>query len=77
MLAAPVDSKNVNENGVVGDWEIVKETTSKGDGWIRQRAQPLLTEKLLMKTEPLPSPKLSTKPIPKLTRGFVTTNNTC
>jgi hypothetical protein len=43
VLAAPVDSQKVNENWVDADWEIVNETTSKGDAWIRQRAQPLLT----------------------------------
>jgi len=43
VLAAPVDLENINENGVGGDWEIINETTSKGDVWIRQRAQPLLT----------------------------------
>ena len=34
VLAAPVHSEKVNENGVGGDWEIVKETSSKGDAWI-------------------------------------------
>jgi len=58
-LVAPVDSENVNE------------TTSKRDAWIRQRAQPLFTQKQSMKTEPLPSPKSSKKSIPMVTRGFV------
>jgi hypothetical protein len=40
---SPVDSEKDNENWVGGVWEIVKETTSKGDAWIHQRAQPLLT----------------------------------
>jgi hypothetical protein len=43
VLAAPVDSENVNENRVCADWEIVNETTSKGDAWICQGAQPRLT----------------------------------
>jgi len=43
VLAAPVDSENVIENGVGADWEIVNETTSKGDAWTHQHAQPLLT----------------------------------
>jgi len=30
-LAAPVHPKKVNEIGVGGDWEIINETTSKGD----------------------------------------------
>ena len=64
-LAAPVDSEKVNE------------TTSKGDVWIRQRAQPLLTEKQSMKTEPLPTPKSSPKSIPKVTRGFLSAHSPC
>jgi hypothetical protein len=43
VLAARVDSEKVNENWVGGDWEIVNEISSKGDNWIIQRAQPLLT----------------------------------
>jgi hypothetical protein len=39
----PVDSVKVNKNRVGADWEIVNETTSKGDTLIRQRAKPLLT----------------------------------
>jgi len=42
-LTASVDSEKVNENRVSGNREIVNETTSKGDAWIHQRAQPLLT----------------------------------
>jgi hypothetical protein len=42
-LEALVDLEKVNENGGSADWEIVNETSSKGDVWIRQRAQPLLT----------------------------------
>ena len=33
----------VNKNWVSADCEIVSETTSKGDAWIRQHTQPLLT----------------------------------
>jgi len=33
MLAAPVDLEKVNENWVGAEWEIVNETTSKGDVW--------------------------------------------
>jgi hypothetical protein len=41
VLAAPVDTEKVNENSVGGD--CLNETSSKGDKWILQRAQPLLT----------------------------------
>jgi hypothetical protein len=37
VLAAPVDSEKVNENWVGGEWEIINETSSKGDKWILQR----------------------------------------
>jgi hypothetical protein len=57
MLAAPVGSDKVNENWVGVNWKIINETTSEGDAWIPQRAQPLLTLKKSMKTEPLTSPK--------------------
>jgi hypothetical protein len=43
VLAAPVDSKKGNKNLFGGDWETVNETSSKGDKWIRQHAQPLVT----------------------------------
>ena len=42
-LANPIDSEKVNENEVGADWEIINERSSKGDAWIRQCAQPLLT----------------------------------
>jgi hypothetical protein len=43
VLAALVDSENVNENLVGPDWEIVNETSYNGDKWILQRAKPLWT----------------------------------
>jgi hypothetical protein len=42
-LEALVDLEKVNENEGGAECEIVNETTSKGDAWISQRAQPLLT----------------------------------
>jgi len=44
-LAAPFDLEIVNENRVAAYSELVTETLSKGDAWIRQRSQPLLTQK--------------------------------
>jgi hypothetical protein len=76
-VRSPVCLKKVNENWIGADWVIVNETTSKGDTWIHQRAQPLLIYKLLMKTEPHLSPKSSTKAIPKVTRGFVSAHSPC
>jgi hypothetical protein len=44
-LAAPVDSDKVNKNGVGADLEIINETPSTGDAWIRESTQPLLIQK--------------------------------
>jgi hypothetical protein len=77
VLAAPIHSEKFNENWVGVDWKIINQTTSKGDAWIPQRAQPLLTLKKSMKTEPLPSSKSSTKLIRKVTCGFVSAHSPC
>jgi hypothetical protein len=37
-LAAPVELEIFNENRVVADSEIITETASKGDAWIRKRS---------------------------------------
>jgi hypothetical protein len=52
------------------DSEKVKETTSKGDAWIRKSSQPLLTKKKSKKTESVATGKSSPKHLPKVTRGF-------
>jgi len=41
-LADPDDLEKVNKNGFGVDSEIVNETPSMGDSWIRESAQPLL-----------------------------------
>jgi hypothetical protein len=41
-LATPVDSEKFNKNGVGADSEIINETPSTGDVWIRESTQPLL-----------------------------------
>ena len=40
-LAAPFDLEMVNKNGVGADSEIIKETPSIGDAWIRGSTEPL------------------------------------
>jgi hypothetical protein len=35
-LIALVDSEKVNKNGVGADWEIITETSSTDDAWIRK-----------------------------------------
>jgi len=42
-LVGPVDSDIFNENRVVADSEIIAKTASKGEAWIRESTQPLLT----------------------------------
>jgi hypothetical protein len=68
VLATPVDSGKVNENLVGAAWEIVNESSSKGDAWICQRLQPLSTQKKSRKTEFLPTQKSSTKLLAQVTR---------
>ena len=43
--AAPVDSERVEEISVDVDSEIITETASRADEWIRQHTQQLLTQK--------------------------------
>jgi hypothetical protein len=59
------------------DSEIINETATKGDAWIRQRKQPLWTQKTTMKTKSLPTQKLSTKLLPRGTHGFNSRNSPC
>jgi len=61
-LEAPIDKKMVNKNGVGADTEIITETPTEGDAWIRKCSQPLLTK------------KKSSKQLPKVTCGFVSTH---
>ena len=41
----PVDLEKVNENWATTVSEIINETDSEGEAWIRQHPQPLLTRK--------------------------------
>jgi hypothetical protein len=60
-----------------GDSEIINETASTGDAWIRQHKQPLQTQKSTLKTKSLPTQKLSTKLLPWVMRGFDSANSPC
>jgi hypothetical protein len=73
---APVDLEIVNENWVVVASEILTETTSIGNAWIRS-LHPLLTHKRLMKTESVPTQKSSPKHLSKVTRGFESARSPC
>ena len=70
----PVDSEAL---AAYVDSEKVKETTTKGDTWILQRAQALLNQKLSTKTKSVPTGKSSTKPLSKVTRGFGRARSPC
>jgi len=76
-LTAPVDSEKVNKNRVGVDWEIIIETPSKSDAWIRKRSQTLLTQKKSTKTELEPTGKSSPKNLPEVTRGFESARSPC
>ena len=69
--SSPVDLETVNENWATVVSEIVNETDSKGDAWIRKCSQPVLTQKKATKTESVATGKSSTKQVQKVTRGFV------
>jgi hypothetical protein len=60
---ALVDPEIVNENRVAADSEIITESASKDDAWIRKRSKALLIQ------------KRSTKQLPKVTHGFVSAHN--
>jgi hypothetical protein len=62
-LTSLVDSEKDNKNGVGVAWEIITETPSKGDAWIRKCSQPLLSQ------------KKSTKQLLNVTRGFVSAHS--
>jgi hypothetical protein len=50
--------------------EIITESASMGDAWIRQRKQPMWAMKSSTKTESRENQKSSTKLLPRVTRGF-------
>jgi len=54
---AHVDKETIKKNIVAALLEIITENVSRGDQWIRQRTQPLLTHKQSRKTESPPSQK--------------------
>jgi hypothetical protein len=57
------------------DSEIINETASTGDAWIRQRKEHMRAQKLSTKTKSLSSHKSSTKLLPRVMHGFQSTNN--
>jgi len=57
--------------------EIINETASTGDAWIRLRKEPLWAMKSSTKTQSLPNQKSSTKLLPRVTHGFDSTKSPC
>jgi hypothetical protein len=53
----PVDSETIKKKRVAALSEIITENVSRGDQWIHQRTQPLVTHKKSRKTESPPSQK--------------------
>jgi hypothetical protein len=74
---ASVDSEKIKKNIVAALSEIVPENVSRGDQWIRQRTQPLLTHKQSRKTESLTTQKSSRKLFTELTEGILSVHSTC
>ena len=68
---SPVDLETVNENWATTVFDIVNETYSKGDAWIRMWSQPLLTQKNSTKTESVATGKSLSTQVPKVTSGFL------
>jgi hypothetical protein len=55
--------------------EIITESASTGDAWIRQRKEPMRALQSSSKTESLPNQKSSTKLLPRVTHGFDSANS--
>jgi hypothetical protein len=73
----PVESKTVKENWVAAHSQIAPETAFRGEAWIPQRTETLLTQKQLRKTESLASKKSSSKMFRELTHGFISAHYPC
>jgi hypothetical protein len=77
MKLLPRVTHGFDRANTLADSEIINETASPGDSWIRHRKHPLRTQKSSFKTELLPSQKSSTNLLPYLTRGFGTAYSSC
>jgi len=62
---AHVGFEIINKNSVAAESEIMNETASTGDAWIRHRKQPKWPQ------------KSSTKVLPRVMHGFDSANNPC
>jgi len=64
-----------NKNSVSFESEIINETASTGDAWIRQQKEPMWAFKSSIKTQSLQNQKSSTKVLPRVTHGFDSANS--
>jgi hypothetical protein len=77
ILADPVDSEKINANLVAADSEIITQTSSKGDAWIRKRSHPLLTWISSTNMESVMTQNSSMKHLPQVTPRIVSAPNPC
>jgi hypothetical protein len=66
-----VDSEIIIESCVAAESETINDNASEDDTWIHQRTKSMLTPKLKVKTESLPTQKASTRLPSELKPGFV------
>jgi hypothetical protein len=64
-----------NENLVATESEIINETASTGDAWIRQHKEPMWAFKSSIKIQSLQNQKSSTKLLPRVMHGFDSANS--
>jgi hypothetical protein len=67
----------INKNSVAAESEIINETASMGDAWIRQHKEPMWALKSSIKIQSLQNQKSSTKLLPRVTHGFDSAKNPC
>jgi len=67
----------INKNRVAAESDIINETASTGDAWIRQRKEPMWALKSSTKTQSLQNQKSSTKLLPRVMHGLDIANSPC
>jgi hypothetical protein len=65
------------ENSVAAESEIINETASTGDTWIRQHKEPMWAFKLSIKIQSLQNQKSSTKLLPRVMHGLDISTSPC
>jgi hypothetical protein len=65
----------INKNLFAAELEIINETASTGDAWIRQFKEPIWVSKSSTKTQSLQNQKSPTKLLPRVTHAFDNANS--